>query len=115
MKSRIRLLLVLCALIWTPLGAAGDLRIYFIDVEGGQATLFVTPSGQSLLVDAGYADPAGRDPRRILAAAKDAGVSKIDYLFITHFHADHIGGVADLEKRIEIGAVIDHENITGSD
>lgn len=95
--------------------AAGQLRLYFIDVEGGQSTLIVTPSGQSLLVDAGYADPPGRDPKRIIAALKDAGLSRIDYLLLTHFHGDHIGGVPELAKMIEIDAVIDHDNISGSD
>jgi competence protein ComEC len=95
--------------------AAGNLSIYFIDVEGGQSTLIVTPAGQTLLVDTGYGDPPGRDPRRILAAAKDAGVERIDYLLLTHFHSDHIGGVAELAKHIPIGAIIDHDNITGSD
>jgi competence protein ComEC len=98
-----------------PSWAAGNLNIYFIDVEGGQSTLIVTPSGQSLLVDAGYAEPFGRDPRRILAAAKDAGIARIDYLLLTHFHSDHIGGVAELEKHIAIGAIVDHDGITSSD
>src|SRR5581483_883992 len=92
-----------------------NLNLYFIDVEGGQSTLVVTPSGQTLLVDTGFADPPGRDARRIQAAMKDAGVEKIDYLLITHFHADHIGGFLELQKRVEIGTIIDHDKITGSD
>jgi competence protein ComEC len=103
------------ALLIVAVRGAGALSIYFIDVEGGQSTLIVTPSGQSLLVDAGFGDPPGRDPRRVLTAAQDAGVSRIDYLLLTHFHADHIGGVPELEKRIEIGAIIDHDGIAGSD
>jgi beta-lactamase superfamily II metal-dependent hydrolase len=95
--------------------AAGQLSIYFIDVEGGQSTLVVTPSHQALLVDAGFAQPPGRDARRIQAAMKDAGIDRIDYLLLTHFHGDHIGGVPALAKVVEIGAVIDHDNITGSD
>ena len=95
--------------------SAGQLSLYFIDVEGGQSTLVVTPAGQTLLVDAGYSDPPGRDVRRIEAAMKDAGVARIDYLLLTHFHGDHIGGVPDLVRAVEIGAVIDHDNITGSD
>ena len=95
--------------------AAGRLTIYFIDVEGGQSTLVVTPAGQSLLVDAGYADPPGRDLRRIQAALQDAGVTRIDDLLLTHFHADHVGGVPALVKSVEIDAVIDHDGITGSD
>src|SRR5690349_2693429 len=85
-----------------------SLRIYFVDVEGGQATLFVTPTGQSLLVDTGWPGFNGRDADRIVAAAKDAGLSKIDYVLITHFHMDHVGGVPQLAERIPIGALIDH-------
>jgi beta-lactamase superfamily II metal-dependent hydrolase len=89
--------------------------VYFIDVEGGQSTLVVTPSKRTLLVDAGFATPPGRDARRIQAAMKDAGVTAIDYLLITHFHGDHIGGVPDLAKVVDIGTIIDHDSITGSD
>lgn len=85
-----------------------SLRIYFIDVEGGQSTLFVTPAGQSLLVDTGWPGFNGRDADRIVAAAKDAGLSKIDYVLITHFHMDHVGGVTQLAERIPIGTFIDH-------
>jgi competence protein ComEC len=84
------------------------LRIFFVDVEGGQATLFVTPAGQSLLIDTGWAGNDGRDADRIVASAKKAGVSKIDYIVITHFHADHVGGLPQLAARIPIGTVIDH-------
>lgn len=85
-----------------------DLHIYFVDVEGGQATLFVTPAGQSLLIDTGWPDNDGRDADRIVAAARKAGVSKIDYVLITHFHQDHVGGVSQLAARIPIGTFIDH-------
>lgn len=84
------------------------LRIYFVDVEGGQATLFVTPNKQSLLIDTGWPGHEGRDATRIVSAAKKAGISKIDYLLITHFHADHVGGVPQLAERIPIGTFIDH-------
>lgn len=87
---------------------AKPLTVYFIDVEGGQSTLFVTPSHQSLLVDAGWADHGGRDADRILAVAKLAGLDHIDYLLITHFHEDHVGGVPGLAARIPIRAFIDH-------
>jgi competence protein ComEC len=87
---------------------ANDLRIYFVDVEGGQATLFVTPAGQSLLIDTGWDGFDGRDADRIVGAAKKAGLSKIDYVLITHFHADHVGGVPQLAARIPIGTFIDH-------
>ena len=72
---------------------AGRLKINFIDVEGGQATLFVLPSGESLLVDAGWPTPDSRDAQRIVAAAKSHGLNKIDYLLLTHYHLDHVGGV----------------------
>lgn len=84
------------------------LEIYFVDVEGGQATLFVTPEGQSLLIDTGWSGFEGRDADRIVAAAKKAGLSKIDYVMITHFHRDHVGGVPQLAAKIPIGAFIDH-------
>lgn len=84
------------------------LHIYFIDVEGGQATLFVTPAGQSLLIDTGWPGNDGRDADRIIAAAKKAGISKIDYVLITHFHDDHVGGVPQLVARFPVGTFIDH-------
>ena len=84
------------------------LQIYFVDVEGGQATLFVTPSGHSLLVDTGFAGHEGRDADRIVAAAKAAGVERIDYVLITHYHPDHVGGVPQLAAKIPIGTFIDH-------
>lgn len=88
--------------------AAKTLDIYFIDVEGGQSTLIVSPSGQSLLVDTGWAGNSGRDANRIAQAAKLAGVKKIDYLLITHHHADHVGGVENLLARLPVGAFLDH-------
>src|SRR5216683_2229052 len=84
------------------------LQIYFVDVEGGQATLFVTPEGQSLLIDTGWPGNDGRDADRIVAAANLAGISKIDYVLITHFHNDHVGGVPQLVARIPVGTFIDH-------
>jgi beta-lactamase superfamily II metal-dependent hydrolase len=88
--------------------AEKPLDIQFIDVEGGQATLFVSPSGESLLVDTGWAGFDGRDADRIAAAVKRAGLSKIDYLVITHYHADHVGGVPGLAARVPIGTFVDH-------
>src|SRR5262252_8683531 len=97
------------------------LDIYFVDVEGGQATLIVTPLGRSILVDAGFPGGSGgfegvpgdpgkaRDANRILAAAKDAGLTAIDYLIVTHFHADHDGGIPELSQLLPIHAFVDHD------
>ena len=101
---------------WASPGASKALQIYFVDVEGGQATLFVTPTGQSLLIDTGWPGFDGRDADRIVAAAKKAGISKIDYVLITHFHMDHVGGAPQLADRIPIGTFIDHgENRESTD
>lgn len=90
------------------LHAAKTLDIYFVDVEGGQATLIVTPSKESILVDTGYPGYNGRDAARIQAAAKAAGVKKIDYLVMTHYHSDHAGGVTQLLERIPVKTFVDH-------
>lgn len=86
------------------------LDIYVVDVEGGNATLLVAPSGESLLIDTGNVAPAAaiRDAERIMAAARDAGLTRIDNLIITHWHGDHYGGVVELSKRIPIRHFIDH-------
>ncbi len=88
--------------------SAKQLLIYAIDVEGGQATLLVAPSGESLLVDTGWADNNGRDTERILAAMHDAGIKRIDHVLITHYHDDHVGGVPNLVAKIEVGEFLDH-------
>jgi beta-lactamase superfamily II metal-dependent hydrolase len=88
--------------------AAKNLEVYSIDVEGGQATLLVSPSGESMLVDTGWAGHNRRDADRILAAAKLAGVKKIDYLVTTHYHSDHVGGVPQLAEKIPIRNFVDH-------
>jgi beta-lactamase superfamily II metal-dependent hydrolase len=100
------LLCMLCAT--TLLAAPPQLDIYFIDVEGGQATLLVSPSGESMLVDAGWPGFEGRDAERIAATAKKAGLTQIDYLVMTHYHTDHVGGVPPLAERIKIVNFVDH-------
>ena len=87
---------------------AQSLRVYAIDVEGGKATLYVSPSGESMLVDAGYDGFKDRDANRIAAAARDAGIKQIDYLVLTHYHKDHMGGVRQLAAKIPIGTFVDH-------
>ncbi|MCU1381887.1 MAG: hypothetical protein JWL71_584 [Acidobacteria bacterium] len=123
MKPFGRLVVILALAVAAPRPAAAQQRtldIYFIDVEGGQSTLVVTPSGQTLLIDTGFpgdgtfaslpGDPhKARDANRILAAARAAGVKRIDYLLITHFHADHDGAVPELAQLIPIGTFIDHD------
>jgi competence protein ComEC len=86
------------------------LDIYVVDVEGGNATLFVAPSGQSVLIDTGNFAPeaAVRDAERIVAATKDARLTQIDHLIITHWHGDHFGGMVEVAKRIPIREYIDH-------
>jgi competence protein ComEC len=90
------------------------LRIYFIDVEGGQSTLIVTPAKQSILIDTGFAGE--RDAGRIVEAARNAGIKQIDYVLITHYHGDHVGGVTALLQKIKVGTFVDHgENQEDSD
>ena len=87
-------------------GAKSTLDIYIADTEGGKATLFVTPTGQTLLIDTG--NPGARDLERIMDVFASAGVTKLDYLISTHYHTDHIGGLEALAKRIPIAHFMDH-------
>ena len=101
------ILLAFISLLSVPSRAAEPLRIQWIDVEGGAATLILTPAGESILIDTGM--PGLRDPVRIHRHCRDiAKISKIDHLVITHFDLDHYGGAADLAKLIPIGRVYDH-------
>jgi len=99
--------------------AAQPLQIYFIDAGGGQSTLIVTPRHETLLIDAGFAGDGGitsvpgeaaraRDPGRIRATMREAGVERIDYLMVTHFHRDHIGGVPELAQLVPVKTYIDY-------
>src|SRR4051812_17951527 len=102
-------ILLLGLLSFGPLfGATKNLEIYWIDAEGGAATLIVAPSGESMLVDTANRTPDDRDAKRIMAAAQMAGLKKIDILLTTHFHGDHIGAMAALAKLIPIEMYMDH-------
>src|SRR3989475_5857210 len=98
---------LLLALLLVPSGLleaqTRNLEIYWIDVEGGAATLIVSPSGESMLIDTGF-EVDDRDAKRIYAATQQAGLKKIDYLVISHYHADHVGGLSALSKMIPIGS-----------
>lgn len=128
MVRRLAVTAVLVVLLSLSSRAARELTIYFIDVEGGQSTLLITPAGESLLVDTGYAirgqrgapppppeATIGRDAQRILDTIKAAGLDRIDYLLITHFHSDHAGGVPEVAGRIPIGTFIDYGDPLGTD
>jgi competence protein ComEC len=96
--------------------APKPLQIYFIDVEGGQATLVVSPSRESMLIDTGWPNFNGRDAERIVRAAKAAKIKQIDYVLMTHYHRDHVGGVTQLVERMKIGTFVDHgPNLEDSD
>ena len=112
MQRCLRALLVLSA---AAAGAAlvaaqsNTLDIYVLDVEGGNATLFVTPAREAVLVDTGNGGPAAaRDAGRIMDAVRDAGISQIDLLVTTHWHGDHMGSLGELATRIPIRHFVDH-------
>src|SRR5215469_4679900 len=100
--------LALAASVLSAQPRSKNLDIYWIDVEGGAATLIVTPSGQTMLVDTGNPGPDDRDPKRIFEAAKSIGLQKIDILLTTHYHGDHVGGAPPLSKMIPIEKFYDH-------
>jgi len=117
LRKTLAAVLLTSALSVPALAADGTLKIVSIDVEGGGGTLFVTPEGKSLLIDTGWPGGAGLLPSpggaknsadRIVAAAKKLGLSKIDYVIITHYHMDHVGGVMELVKRMPVDTFIDH-------
>src|SRR6202142_3676842 len=97
---------VATAVAQAPAGKTFD--IYVTDMEGGNATLFVAPSGDSTLIDTGSGGPNFRDATRILEAAHDAGLTHIDNLISTHWHGDHFGGMADVVARIPVHNFVDH-------
>jgi beta-lactamase superfamily II metal-dependent hydrolase len=102
-----KITLLLTGLVLATLARADQktktLDFYWIDSEGGGSTLIVTPSNESVLIDSG--NPGGRDPARIVAAAKAAGLTKIDYFLLTHYHVDHFGGAAEIAQQIPFGTI----------
>ncbi|HYE74914.1 MAG TPA: MBL fold metallo-hydrolase, partial [Blastocatellia bacterium] len=119
MRKILLLAIILCLFISTttslnkPAQAAPrNLEIYYVDVEGGAATLIVTPAGESILVDTGWPGFEGRDAKRIQTAMQQAGISSIDHLILTHYHVDHYGGVAQLAKLVPIKKFYDHGPMT---
>jgi competence protein ComEC len=97
------------ALIAVHPAAAEETRgldIYFIDTEGGAATLLITPARESVLIDCG--NPGARDAERIHRVATQAGLKAIDHLIITHWHVDHYGGVERLSQLLPIHHFYDH-------
>src|SRR5882757_3844888 len=112
-KLKLMMAAALAALFAGSQGAAAQTRttldIYVVDVEGGNATLFVPPSGEAVLIDSGNVGAAAvRDAERIMAAVKDAGLAQIDHLITTHWHNDHFGAMAEIAKQIPIRNFIDH-------
>jgi len=101
-------LLALLSIYSVAASTPKPMQIYFVDVEGGQATLIVSPAGESLLIDTGWPAAEGRDADRILAVANRAGLKQIDYVLITHYHRDHVGGVPQLVDGIKVGTFLDH-------
>ncbi|HWB10991.1 MAG TPA: MBL fold metallo-hydrolase [Pirellulales bacterium] len=110
------ILCVVCAVGFSGTATAGStdgrLDVFWVDVEGGAATLIVTPQGESVLIDTG--NPGRRDPQRIFdVAVKVADLRKIDYLVTTHYHRDHFGGAATLAGMLPIGVVYDNGEFAG--
>ena len=105
-----RVLLPMLGIVLTAAAAPAQPRldIYHVDVEGGAATLIVTPARESVLVDAGWPGNDGRDVGRIQAAMKAAGISRIDHLIVTHYHTDHVGGLPPLLAKVTVGTIHDH-------
>ncbi|MGH9845891.1 MAG: ComEC/Rec2 family competence protein [Blastocatellia bacterium] len=103
------------AVVNSSSAARMTLDILYVDVEGGAATLIVTPAGESILVDAGWPGFEGRDAKRIEAAMKKAGITEIDHMIMTHYHTDHYGGIPELARRVKINKYYDHGPMTSLD
>ncbi|MGZ8901610.1 MAG: ComEC/Rec2 family competence protein [Limisphaerales bacterium] len=101
-----RFLLLFWACVVARPAEHSKLDLYWVDVEGGAGTLIVTPAGESIVIDTGM--PGGRDAKRIVKAAREAGLNRIDHLITTHFHIDHFGGAAEVAKELPIGTLYDN-------
>ncbi len=118
------LIILVCILLVTAINTPSaqnskskrnSLDIYYVDVEGGAATLIVTPAGESILVDAGWPGFDGRDAKRIEKAMSAAGITAIDHLIMTHYHKDHYGGIPELAKRVKVNKFYDHGPMSSLD
>jgi competence protein ComEC len=99
-------IVLLTAVLLSAQPKTKPLEIWVVDVEGGKAALYVSPTGQTAMIDTGF--PGARDLDRIMAAIADAGIKQIDYLISTHYHVDHIGNLVELARRIPVGTFVDH-------
>src|SRR5262249_33217630 len=111
-RAFMKLWLPILIAVALPIAAAAQnntMRIYWIDAEGGAATLFVAPSGESMLFDTGFRVD-DRDAKRIYATAQKAGLKQINHVVVSHWHEDHEGGLAALAKMIPMGHFYDHGN-----
>src|SRR5690349_12383074 len=97
------------AVVFAQRKPPSTLDIYFIDTEGGQATLFVTPAGETLLFDTGTGGDNNRDADRIHNIIKQVAVEQqLDQVIVSHYHGDHVGNAAELSRRIPIRHFWDH-------
>jgi competence protein ComEC len=115
MKRNIILSAFVVLLFSSILPAAKNLDIYIIDTEGGKALLLISPSGQSLLVDAGFPGYNDRDAIRIEEAVKAAGIKKLDFLVVTHYDMDHVNNVPATVARIPATTFLDHGDAVAKD
>ena len=105
-QGALKIALALATCLVATAAESKPLELFWVDVEGGAATLIVTPAGESILIDTGM--PGERDPKRIVKAAREAGLKQIDHLITTHFHIDHFGGAADVAKELPIAHLYDY-------
>ncbi|MGA7237170.1 MAG: MBL fold metallo-hydrolase [Bryobacteraceae bacterium] len=105
---------LICAamLLMPAVQAADTLDMYVLDTEGGKAEIIRTPSGQAVLIDAGFPSANRRDLQRILAVAKEIGITSFDYLIVSHFDVDHVGNVPALAAEIPVKTFVDHGTLS---